>query len=70
MNLRRTLVFFLFLSGTLIVPALAEAHLRAGTSKVDITPAEPVQMAGYSSRTDLSTGIHDRLFVRRQKRPS
>ncbi len=38
--------------------------LLAGTSSIDITPGLPVQMGGYSSRTALSEGIHDRLIAR------
>lgn len=38
--------------------------LMVGVSKVDITPEKPVQMMGYASRKDLSTGVHDPLFLR------
>jgi len=38
--------------------------LRIGTSKTDITPAQPVTMAGYGSRKDLSKGVHDPLSAR------
>jgi hypothetical protein len=38
--------------------------LRAGTAKIDITPEKSVKMAGYSSRTGLSTGVHDPLSAR------
>ncbi len=38
--------------------------LQAGAAKVDITPKKPVKMAGYSSRTGLSTGVHDPLSAR------
>ncbi len=38
--------------------------LKAGTARVDITPAKPVQMSGYSSRKDLSTSVHDPLSTR------
>lgn len=40
--------------------------LRAGYAKVDITPAEPVMMAGYDMRNAPSDGIwgHDRLYAR------
>ena len=40
------------------------AVLRAGTARVDITPEKPVQMAGYASRKDLSTCVHDPLSTR------
>jgi len=40
------------------------AALRVGTARVEITPEKPVQMSGYSSRKDLSTGVHDPLSAR------
>src|SRR5581483_9079143 len=39
-------------------------NLRAGLSKIDITPTEPVKMGGYESRKDFSQGIHDPLGAR------
>ncbi len=38
--------------------------LRVGAAKVDITPQKPVLLAGYGSRKDLSTGVHDNLYAR------
>lgn len=38
--------------------------LRAGAARIDITPAKPIKMAGYSSRTKLSEGVHDPLSAR------
>jgi len=38
--------------------------LRVGVARAVITPAEPVQLAGYASRKDLSTGVHDALTAR------
>jgi neutral ceramidase len=38
--------------------------LRGGVARIDITPAKPVMMFGYASRTNLSTGIHDPLSAR------
>lgn len=40
--------------------------LRAGYAKADITPTEPVYMAGYDMRNAPSEGIHgnDRLYAR------
>ena len=46
-----------------VFPASAEG-LRAGMAKIDITPPLPVQLAGYASRTNLSTGVHDPLAAR------
>ncbi len=40
------------------------AELKAGAAKIDITPAKPVTLAGYASRKDLSTGVHDPLSAR------
>ena len=44
--------------------AEGEDSLRAGIVKIEITPDKPVKMSGYSSRKDLSTGVHDPLFAR------
>lgn len=38
--------------------------LRAGIARSDITPTQPVTLAGYESRKDLSRGIHDPLSAR------
>jgi neutral ceramidase len=38
--------------------------LRGGLARIDITPAKPVMMFGYASRTNLSTGVHDPLSAR------
>ena len=42
----------------------ATAELRAGVAKIDISPREPVYMAGYDARTSASTGVHDPLHAR------
>jgi neutral ceramidase len=42
----------------------AEEALRAGASRIDITPALPVMLAGYESRNQLSQGVHDPLSAR------
>src|SRR5690242_9801025 len=55
-----TSLLFLLLWGS---AALAE-NLRAGAAKTDITPTQPVTLAGYESRKDLSRGVHDPLFAR------
>jgi hypothetical protein len=34
-----------------------------GTSRINITPSEPVLMSGYDARKTPSTGIHDELFA-------
>jgi len=44
--------------------AVCAGELRAGLARIDITPEKPVQLMGYSSRTDLSTGVHDPLYAR------
>lgn len=42
----------------------AATGLQAGVAKVDITPTQPVRLAGYQSRTNLSEGVHDPLSAR------
>jgi hypothetical protein len=66
-NLRLPLHFCLLslslLSGSVAAPALA-AELRAGFARIDITPTEPVMLAGYASRKELSRDVHDPLSAR------
>lgn len=42
----------------------SSAELKAGAARIDITPPKPVTLAGYASRKDLSTGVHDPLSAR------
>ncbi len=44
--------------------AAPEDVLRAGAARMDITPTQPVTLAGYASRTNVSRGIHDPLSAR------
>ena len=51
--------------GLWLLPSAAAADgLRAGAARVDVTPTQPVTMAGYASRTNLSQGVHDPLSAR------
>jgi neutral ceramidase len=38
--------------------------MRVGTSQVDITPKVGVELSGFAARTQPSTGVLDRLYVR------
>lgn len=51
------------LASATLSPSLAEGP-RAGTARIDVTPEKPVTLAGYSSRTNLSHGVHDPLSAR------
>jgi neutral ceramidase len=56
-------------TAAVLLIAVAQAWgqgLRAGYAKTDITPDEPVRMAGYDMRDAPSDGIwgHDRLYAR------
>ena len=44
--------------------AANETVLEAGVARTVITPEKPVKMAGYASRKELSTGVHDPLSAR------
>lgn len=48
----------------LITQLNADEILLGGFAKSNITPEQPVTLSGYENRKDLSTGIHDSLFVR------
>lgn len=39
--------------------AATEDVLRAGAARIDTTPTQPVTRAGYTSRTNVSRGVHD-----------
>src|SRR4051812_40171018 len=43
---------------------LSASDLRAGFARIDISPTQPVTMAGYAARTNVSQGIHDPLSAR------
>lgn len=49
------------IAGHGFVPA---AEWEAGFSKIDVTPDEPVRLAGYGSRETASVGVDAPLFVR------
>lgn len=70
--LRKTVICFTF---SLLTAGLAssavtinnqekESGLRAGVARIDITPALPVKLYGYSSRKNYSEGVHDNLYAR------
>jgi hypothetical protein len=42
----------------------ASTQISAGTAKVNITPAVPIPMSGYRSRTKPFEGIHDSIYAR------
>jgi neutral ceramidase len=69
--LRRRIIRVAAVVAVCILPVIARAQsreagvaVRAGMARIDITPDKPVTMAGYASRTGLSTGVHDRLSAR------
>src|SRR5262245_40373990 len=58
----------LILISSLFCPAIGTpclaAELQAGLARIDITPTQPVMLAGYASRKELSRQVHDPLFAR------
>ena len=51
-------------AGAAIGLAADASELRAGLAKIDVTPSQPVKMAGYEARKELSQGVHDPLGAR------
>jgi hypothetical protein len=47
-----------------LASTMAESSLQAGAARVDITPTEPVTLAGYESRKEFSKGVHDPISAR------
>lgn len=58
------LAVFTSVASQLSIATAFAAELRAGLARVDITPDQPVTLAGYESRKDLSKGVHDPLCAR------
>jgi len=48
----------------LLLSAASAEGLRAGAARVDVTPTQPVTLAGYASRTNFSQGVHDPISAR------
>jgi hypothetical protein len=49
-----------------LIIALTPAHAdwKAGAARVDITPTEPIWMAGYGARTRPSEGVRQKIWVK------
>jgi hypothetical protein len=64
--IRSTCVLLAVCLGLFATPSIAAegGTLKIGLARTDITPEKPVTMAGYASRKDLSTGVHDPLSAR------
>lgn len=58
------LVLFVAINGQALKQADGKTSLKAGTAKVDITPAIPVKLYGYAARKTYSEGVHDPLSAR------
>ena len=57
----RETIFVNLVAAGLLAASGQAASLRAGAAQVDITPEEPVWMAGYAARTHPSEGVRLRL---------
>ena len=53
----------LLMAGFSLYPS-PTSKISAGTAKVNITPAVPIPMSGYRSRTKPFEGIHDSIYAR------
>lgn len=62
MRLRLLIIWFAVSAG----PCGFAGQIKAGFAKTDVTPHEPVYMAGYNMRNAPSDGVHgnDKLYVR------
>jgi len=46
------------------IPVAAQSHWKAGATSVDITPDEPIWLAGYGNRTRPSEGVLQRIHAK------
>jgi neutral ceramidase len=59
----RIAILFLALLG--ILPGVLQAQdFRAGLARRDITPAEPIWLSGYASRTKPSEGVSTKIWIK------
>ena len=57
---RETALAAALIVSIIVYPACAEPGWKAGTARVEITPKQPMWMAGYAARTGPSEGaVHD-----------
>ncbi|MEW6306206.1 MAG: neutral/alkaline non-lysosomal ceramidase N-terminal domain-containing protein [Verrucomicrobiota bacterium] len=53
-----------FFAALLFVPVIHAQEFQAGVGRADITPAEPIRLAGYASRNKPSESVEQHLFVK------
>ncbi len=63
-NLVRTVIVLMATTVSSIALGQVPTPWRAGFSRVDITPDEPVRMSGYGNRDHASEGVDTPLYVR------
>lgn len=51
-------------AGSPWVGAAEPAGLAVGSARVDITPGYPIRLSGYGNRTNVHTGVSQRLFAK------
>jgi len=61
MNLSRSIAAAILACAT---ASPGHAQWKAGVARVDISPTEPVWMAGYAARTKPSEGVRQRIWVK------
>ena len=59
MTLRLTLFMLV-----LVICRAAAAEYKAGVARVDITPEDPIRMAGYAARKEVSRGVAMQLWAK------
>src|SRR5512146_2847732 len=50
--------------GLFLVASLPALEFEAGVGRADITPTEPVHLAGYATRAKVFSTIDQRIFVK------
>lgn len=58
-----TVILAVMLALLMTVAAFAQSPMKVGIATADITPAEPVYMAGYSARKDPSEGVYKDIYA-------
>jgi hypothetical protein len=64
MSKRQSVLAGILVAALATQPARAQSHWKAGVAAIDITPQEPIWMAGYGNRTKPSEGVLQKLYVK------
>src|SRR3954468_13705985 len=61
---RRCLLLQISIAGLFLIATVVAEDFKGGVARMDITPTEPIRLAGYAGRNKPSESIEQHLFVK------